>query len=117
VATHARHPLLGTACDVQLTGFQLQTDAIDSTSFRDGSPASFTVVIDREAPLGAKILLDYEGSKTFLPNLVAGVLAEYLRSCNAVPHFESYYLDDRFRPRPQDYAPVQTLLEWTLEEE
>ncbi|KAG5175057.1 hypothetical protein JKP88DRAFT_351689 [Tribonema minus] len=155
-----------------IVGYKLQTDSIDAASFTDGAPCAFTLVVDLEAPLAAKIRLDYEGYKApliarirlgyegckmmlpdlvadavaeylraaaaamlpdlvanaaaeylrgcgaaMLPDLVANAVAEYLRGCGAVARFTSYYLDDAYRPRAEDYRPVQTLIEWTLEEQ
>lgn len=88
-------------------------DSLDDDDFASRVPVDCLVSVFRPATLGASLQITGEGSR-FGPDFVGATLAAAWEDYGVAVTYETYFVDQVYRPNPKDYFPDELLLQFTL---
>mmetsp|Transcript_7023 Transcript_7023/g.20758 ORF Transcript_7023/g.20758 Transcript_7023/m.20758 type:complete len:300 (-) Transcript_7023:90-989(-) len=74
---------------------------------------SFSILLARSAWLDASLKLQ-SGTERFFPDFVGSAVGHIFEECGTQTTHIEYYLDDAYRPEPDEYRPTQTLIQFTV---
>jgi hypothetical protein len=90
-------------------------DEYDNDDIKSGTNVNLLVSVFRPATLGSSLQITGEGSR-FSPDLISPTLAALFEGeINGLRvEYESYFVDEEYRPNPKDFFPEEQLLQITL---
>ena len=88
-------------------------DELDDEDLRNGASIDCLISIYEPATLGASLQITGEQSR-FSPEFVGTTLAAMWETAGIKSRFETYFVDNEYRPNPKDYFPNEQLLQFTL---
>ena len=89
-------------------------DALDDETLADGASVDCLISVFEPATLGASLQITGEQSR-FAPEFVGTTLAAMWEAVGVKSRFETYFVDNEYRPNPKDYFPNEQLLQFTLQ--
>jgi len=98
--------------DSTQTGYNV-FDELDDQDLQDGTSVNCLVSIYEPATLGAALQINGEGSR-FSPEFVGATLSALWEEVGINASFETYFVDQEYRPNPKDFFPDEQLLQFTL---
>ena len=88
-------------------------DEFDDEDFSSGQQVNVLISILRPSTLGASLQITGEGSR-FAPDFVGCVLASVWEKYGCKVMYETYFVDNEYRPNPKDFFPDEQLFQFTL---
>lgn len=88
-------------------------DEFDNDDYQSGLSINALVSVIQPATLGASLQINGEGSR-FSPDFIGCSLAALWEEAGARVSFETYFVDQEYRPNPKDYFPDEQLLQFTI---
>ena len=89
-------------------------DSYDDDDIQSGISVNCLVSLFRPATLGASLQITGEGSR-FSPDFLGCTLAAFWeKELSLVVEYETYFVDEEYRPNPKDYFPNEQLLQFTI---
>lgn len=88
-------------------------DALDDDDFRSGATVNCLISVFEPASLGACLQITGEQSR-FIPEFVGVTLAAMWEAAGVKASYETYFVDQEYRPNPKDYFPNEQLLQFSL---
>lgn len=88
-------------------------DEFDDDDFSSGLSINALLNVMRPATLGASLQITGEGSR-FQPDFIGCTLAALWEECGYKVTYESYFVDNEYRPNPKDFFPDEQLYQFTL---
>ena len=96
------------------TTFDLDLDDDAASDWDEGYSVELKVSVRQTATLGASLQLAGEG-QAFRPDVSSLVLGSFFRRRQVTTGFDEYFLDETYRPDPNDFRPELLLQQWTLQ--
>jgi hypothetical protein len=88
-------------------------DELDDEDLENGNSVDCLVSVYEPATLGASLQITGEQSR-FSPEFVGTTLAAMWKEAGVTAKFETYFVDNEYRPNPKDFFPNEQLLQFTL---
>jgi hypothetical protein len=88
-------------------------DELDDEDLENGNSVDCLVSVYEPATLGASLQITGEQSR-FSPEFVGTTLAAMWEEAGVKARFETYFVDNEYRPNPKDFFPNEQLLQFTL---
>lgn len=89
-------------------------DFYDDDDIQSGISVNCLVSLFRPATLGASLQITGEGSR-FSPDFLGCTLAAFWeKELSLTVEYETYFVDEEYRPNPKDYFPNEQLLQFTI---
>ena len=88
-------------------------DEFDDDDFMSGLSVNALLSVVRPATLGASLQITGEGSR-FAPDFIGCTLAALWEESGYDVSYESYFVDNEYRPNPKDFFPDEQLFQFTL---
>jgi hypothetical protein len=89
-------------------------DTLDDEDIQQGRSINLLISLYRPATLGSALQLTAEGSR-FSPEFIAPTLAAMWEDlCHLYTEYETYFVDNTYRPNPKDFFPDEVLLQLTI---
>ena len=89
-------------------------DSYDDDDIQSGLSVNCLVSLFRPATLGASLQITGEGSR-FSPDFLGCTLAAFWeKELSLSAEYETYFVDEEYRPNPKDYFPDEQLLQFTI---
>ncbi len=104
---------LGDKNDEYRTGSNI-FDSYDDEDINSGLSINCLVSLLRPATLTSSLQIVGEGSR-FIPEFIGTTLAAmWKREMGLRVEYETYFVDEKYRPNPKDYFPSEQLLQYTI---
>ena len=88
-------------------------DVYDDEDIDAGLSINCLISLFRPATLTSSLQIVGEGSR-FMPEFIGTALAAMWREKGFKVEYETYFVDEEYRPNPKDYFPSEQLLQYTL---
>lgn len=88
-------------------------DELDDEALRDGASVDCLISIFEPATLGAALQITGEQSR-FAPDYVGPTIAALWETYGLKCTWETFFVDNEYRPNPKDYFPNEQLLQFTI---
>jgi hypothetical protein len=88
-------------------------DDYDDEALQAGATVNCLVSVFEPATLGASLQITAEQSR-FAPEYVAPTLAAVWESAGIKATWETFFVDNEYRPNPKDYFPNEQLIQFSL---
>lgn len=88
-------------------------DEYDDDDLRSGATVNCLVSVFEPASLGASLQITGEQSR-FTPEFVGVTLAAMWEAAGIKASYETYFVDNEYRPNPKDFFPNEQLLQFSL---
>jgi hypothetical protein len=88
-------------------------DELDDQALMDGATVDCLLSIMKPATLGAALQITGEQSR-FAPDYVGPACAALLETFGLQCTWETYFVDNEYRPNPKDYFPNEQLIQFTI---
>jgi hypothetical protein len=88
-------------------------DRYDDDAIQSGASVNCIVSVFEPATLGASLQITAEQSR-FAPDYVSPTLAAIWESMGIQASWETFFVDNEYRPNPKDYFPNEQLIQFTL---
>jgi hypothetical protein len=89
-------------------------DSYDDEDIQLGRSINLIISLKQPATLGAALQLTAEGSR-FTPEFIAPTLAAmWTDLCHLSTDYETYFVDNTYRPNPKDFFPDEVLIQFTI---
>lgn len=89
-------------------------DAFDDQDIESGLSVNCLVSLKRPATLTSSLQIVGEGSR-FIPEFIGTTIAAMWRKeIGRKVEYETYFVDEEYRPNPKDYFPSEQLLQFTI---
>mmetsp|Transcript_1234 Transcript_1234/g.1882 ORF Transcript_1234/g.1882 Transcript_1234/m.1882 type:complete len:130 (-) Transcript_1234:149-538(-) len=91
-------------------------DSYDDEDLRDGLAVDCLISLFRPATLKSSLQITGEGSR-FMPEFIGTTIAAMWKEelgLTRVVAYETYFVDEEYRPNPKDYFPNEQLIQYTI---
>jgi len=89
-------------------------DTYDDEDIQQGRSINLLISLIRPVTLGSALQLTAEGSR-FSPEFIAPTIAAMWEDvCHLETMYETYFVDNTYRPNPKDFFPDEVLLQLTI---
>lgn len=88
-------------------------DELDDEAIRDGTSVDCLVSLFEPVTLGASLQITGEQSR-FAPDFIGPTLAALWERASIRSSWDTFFVDQEYRPNPKDYFPNEVLLQFTL---
>jgi hypothetical protein len=89
-------------------------DDLDDEAIVDGASVDCLIAVLEPATLGAALQITGEQSR-FAPDYIGSTVAALLETANLKCTWETYFVDNEYRPNPKDYFPNEQLFQFTIQ--
>ena len=99
--------------DVSTTGGVDVFDSLDDEALADGATVDFLLSVIEPATLGAALQITGEQSR-FAPDYISPTVATLLEMAGFKCTWETFFVDNEYRPNPKDYFPSEQLIQFSV---